>query len=293
MLTETFLHLSGVAAKTEQRLWAGGSRDWWSLVCPLGLFGGDGERFPGVKASIASFNQANWTWLGQALPQEEHWRALCLQRTGESLPLRWLALDIETSGTDPGRDVVTAAGICGHATGFQPVALVQERDLSSYSGPSDAVRPLSEIGNFLNETDVLITFNGKYFDLPFLRGAVRGFQSMEPPFHLDLMFTMRKLGIKGGLKKIQQRFGFFREGELTEVDGYMAVRLYRAHRRGAVGAFDTLVRYCLEDVVVLLPLAEIAYNLRAEELGRDWKCWTPPQVSLKELPFHPNIIQAV
>ena len=48
--------------------------------------------------------------------------------------------------------------------------------------------------------------------------------------------------------------------ELAGVDGFTAVRLWRAHRAGRGGALETLVRYCLEDVVNLRPLLAHTYN---------------------------------
>jgi hypothetical protein len=40
----------------------------------------------------------------------------------------------------------------------------------------------------------------------------------------------------------------------------MAVLLWRAHRAGSTTALDTLLRYCLEDVVNLKPLLALVYN---------------------------------
>jgi len=77
--------------------------------------------------------------------------------------------------------------------------------------------------------------------------------------HVDLRFPLRRLGLKGGLKGVEVALGLARPSELQGVDGFMAVRLWNAHRAGREGALETLVSYCLEDVVNLEPLLAHAY----------------------------------
>lgn len=47
---------------------------------------------------------------------------------------------------------------------------------------------------------------------------------------------------------------------MKEVDGLLAVLVWREYERGSTTALDTLVRYNLEDVVNLQYLADVAYN---------------------------------
>ena len=62
---------------------------------------------------------------------------------------------------------------------------------------------------------------------------------------------MARLGFKGGLKKIEPRFGIHRPKEVNGMDGYMAVLLWQRYQRGDQGALDLLLTYNREDVVNL------------------------------------------
>jgi len=196
--------------------------------------------------------------------------------------MRWLALDIETTGLAPPYSRVTVVGICGHATGFAPVALV-----------ADDAGWEERLAGYLCDTDVLVTFNGTGFDVPFLCGTLGWGPERFPPFHVDLCPLWRRLGYKGGLKRVQVQLGFVRETDLAELDGYAAVLLWKSHRSGHPGALPTLVRYCLEDVVVLLPMAREAYDRAAADLGRRWRCPPPPEVRIDHLPFDANLIRSM
>jgi uncharacterized protein len=278
MLQETFIHLPGIGTKREARLWSQGVKSWGDLVS----LGGISPEILAIHELLADEAAVgDLQVLGSCLRPSEHWRALCLKPNGASAkPSRWLALDIETTGLGRGRDHVTAIGLCGHATDFKPVALTW--------GLDDLPGLLQ---SYLNDTDTLVTFFGKGFDVPFLDSQYPALK--WPPFHLDLTPLLRSLGLKGGLKKIQQALGLCRPGDIEDADGYTAVLLWRAHQRGQEGALDTLVRYCMEDVVVLLPLAELAYNQMSEKLGRAWRCWSPPNVCLESMPYMPELVERV
>jgi len=111
---------------------------------------------------------------------------------------------------------------------------------------------------YLAQFDLLVTFNGASFDVPYLLthyGRLR-----LPPVHLDLRYPLRAAGYRGGLKKIEQETGLGREDGLQGVDGWFAVLLWHRHLRGDERALPTLLRYAAEDVLGLPPLAEMTYN---------------------------------
>ncbi len=283
MLTETFIHVPGVGAAGEKKLWAKGTTDWWQATTHVhGLFAvaPDGPLERTLRECLKELASGSLEMTASLLDVHEHWRALCVAEEGRVRPLRWLALDIETTGLDADSGAVTCIGLCGHATGFAPVALV--------AGQPRWAEPLIR---YLLESDILITFNGRSFDVPFLARSLSMLAPIFPPFHLDLYPHFKKMGVRGGLKKIQRRLGFLREDALAELDGYAAVRLWREHQRGTPGARETLVRYCLEDVVVLLDLARWGYDQAAVRLGREWQCWHPPKVSLEKLPYDAALIR--
>ena len=95
---------------------------------------------------------------------------------------------------------------------------------------------LQEFPRALAEFDLLVTFNGTQFDLPVLRAYFP--ELVLPPAHVDLRFLMARLGFKGGLKKIEPRFGIHRPKEVTGMDGYMAVLLWQRYQRGDKGALE-------------------------------------------------------
>lgn len=232
-----------------------------------------------MKECIADCEKGYWERAACGLSPSEHWRSLCSAWDTGVEPLRWLALDIETTGLSPYDDQVTVVGMCGHATSFEPIALVANK--TGWANP---------LPDYLAATDVLITFNGRSFDVPFLNESLSRLALIFPPFHVDLRSVLRRLGFRGGLKSIQKRLGYRREHRLAEVDGYMAVILWNEYRRGTPGALDTLVRYCLEDVVVLLGLAKLSYDRAARTLGRKWACWEPPPVPLTSFPYNADLV---
>jgi uncharacterized protein YprB with RNaseH-like and TPR domain len=103
---------------------------------------------------------------------------------------------------------------------------------------------------------LIVTFNGIAFDMPFLR---REFGPIaQDAAQLDLMYVLRRLGFRGGLKRIEQTLGVGRPSELASLSGYDAVRLWNMAETGEPDALTTLIRYNAEDVASLPRLAAIA-----------------------------------
>jgi len=79
--------------------------------------------------------------------------------------------------------------------------------------------------------------------------------------HFDVCFLLRKLKIKGGLKKIEKRFGISRGG-LEDLDGFSAVLLWNRFKKTKKKEYlETLLAYNNEDVINLEFLLYQAYNL--------------------------------
>jgi len=282
MLNETFLHLPGIGPSRERRLWREGCGSWSEAnrECNAPWLGR--RRREILARCAADAAGGRWDTVAGLLDHGEHWRALVRSDGDGVRPLRWLALDIETTGLRPPRNRTTVIGIYGNATDFEPVALVADQ--------RDWAEPLAD---YLLGTDVLLTFNGRQFDVPFLQDDLRRYRFEFPLFHVDLFHTLRRLEITGGLKKIQQDLGFRRDEEIEDLNGYAAVLLWQDHKRGRAGALETLVRYCLEDVVVLPDLAAHAYDRLAASLDRGWRCPPPPRVSMGAFPYDPEVARRV
>lgn len=238
MLRATFQHLPGLGARGEAILWTRGITTWEAFRAhppPAGFGRTRWDRFQeGLQSSERALSSGEAGFFARALPPGEHWRLY------RSFPRETAFLDIETTGLSPREGIVTCVTVHG---GGRTVSLVQGEDLE-------------ELGAVLRRFKLLVTFNGRAFDVPFLATA---FPDMAfPPAHADLMHLLRRLGQRGGLKVIEQRLGLgSREGVLG-VDGLEAVRLWHAHARGVRGALERLVSYNRADTVNLEPLMEYA-----------------------------------
>ena len=125
-------------------------------------------------------------------------------------------------------------------------------------------RNLDEFEAAVAQYDLVITFNGTCFDLPFIRRWFPGISL--PPAHIDLRFLLNRLGYRGGLKRIEKALDISRGHEIEGMNGFDAVRLWRAHTWGDRDALDTLIQYNTADIVNLQPLMELGYRKMKEKV---------------------------
>jgi uncharacterized protein YprB with RNaseH-like and TPR domain len=117
---------------------------------------------------------------------------------------------------------------------------------------------LEEFPSVIARYNVIVTFFGSGFDLPMLKKA---FPEVEfDHIHIDLCHTLKRLGFRGGLKKIEKQLGIARGANTDGLNGWDAVRLWREYQSGRESSLDTLVEYNREDVVNLETLAEVAFD---------------------------------
>jgi uncharacterized protein YprB with RNaseH-like and TPR domain len=120
----------------------------------------------------------------------------------------------------------------------------------------------------LDGVDVLCTFNGERFDLPILERQVR-VDLRSRIRSMDLLRECRCRGIKGGLKRLEQRFGIARR--TCGMNGWDAVRLWsRYDQERDEDALRLLLDYNREDVMNLIALERIVVGvgLELEDAGR-------------------------
>ena len=163
---------------------------------------------------------------------------------------RAVYLDIETSGLYPGDDEITVIG------------LYDGRNVHTFVNG----RNLAEFETIAASFDLLITFNGSCFDLPFIRRFFPGISL--PEAHIDLRFLLKRLGFRGGLKYIEKEFGIPRNPEIEGMDGYEAVKLWQAHQWGDKDALDLLIKYNTADIINLKPLMEKGYDMMRKRILR-------------------------
>jgi len=112
---------------------------------------------------------------------------------------------------------------------------------------------LAAAGEKLKEFDIVVSFNGKQFDMPFIE---QHFSYSYNVIHLDLRYMLKELGLQGGLKRIEHKLGIDRGADLAGVDGFEAVRLWHQYKRGNQHALDKLLRYNEQDIINLKFLLE-------------------------------------
>jgi len=240
MLKNTFIHIPGIGPVSEKRLWTSGFGRWEDYIercheCTLSPIM-RGRISACLEQSALAVNDANYHFFESLMPSGEMWRLY-----GE---LRGKAafLDIETTGLYAGPNAITLIGLFD---GLETRVFIQGINLE-------------EFNDEIKKYQLIVTFNGKRFDIPFIRWVLGDLPTNQA--HLDLMYPLRRLGYRGGLKSVEEQLGIGREGGLRQVDGFMAVLLWREYKRGNQAALNTLIRYNLEDVVNLQYLADMVYN---------------------------------
>ena len=238
MLRSTFLHLPGVGPITEANLWRQGIRDWSEVGAAGTLPGISPERREKLEREIAHSERAlggrDVGYFAHRLPASEAWRLYPSFK--ESVAF----LDIETTGLSPYEGIVTVVTVHG---GGATRTFVADNDLE-------------ELPAFLQRYPIYASFNGIFFDIPFLRARFPGLP--ESLAHIDLRFVLRRLGYSGGLKRIEQQLGLGSRSGVEGIYGIDAVRLWESYRRGDTTALERLVRYNRADTVNLEPLLEFA-----------------------------------
>lgn len=170
-------------------------------------------------------------------------------------PRRALFLDTETTGLGGGAGVL--AFLVGLAWFDDEGALVMEQLLLQRPGEEDALLEL--LRERVERASVLVSYNGKAFDLPLLRG--RFVMNRRPPLpdrpHLDLLHVARRLHKKrlGACRLIGLEadvLGYVRVGDIE--GGDVAARYSHYLRTGDEGALAAVVEHNALDVVSMAAL---------------------------------------
>ena len=248
LIKNTFCHLPGIGVGRERTLWDSGIQSWdFVLRTP------DAELRKvtrkdlrgSIEQSQKELESGNPDFFASGLPAGQHWRLF--SRFRDSIAY----VDIETTGLDFNSTITT-------------IALYDGKSVYHYVNG----RNLEEFKRQIRQYQLIVTYNGKCFDVPFLE---RFFRIQLKQTHIDLRYLLKSLGYSGGLKACEARLGIDR-GELEGVDGFFAVHLWHEYkRRGNKRALETLLAYNIEDVLNLEKLLTFAYNRK-----------------LEETPFHPS-----
>jgi len=239
VIRSTFQLAPGLGPYLERTLWAQGIAGWDDLpAAPARVLSPrlDERLRQGVDRAREALAAGDAEGLAALLPRRERWRLL------PAFQAEAAYLDVETDGE--GR--LTLVGLLDAAG---PRILLRGRDLEAFPERAAGWK-------------LLVTFNGLSFDAPLLR---RAFPRWKPPLaHLDLRHLFARLGLSGGLKRLEQETGVGRPDHLLGLSGADAARLWDAHQAGEPGALRLLAEYNAYDVVNLRALAALGYNRMVE-----------------------------
>ena len=140
----------------------------------------------------------------------------------------------------------TAITTVGLYDGVEYVCLIKGKDLQ-------------KLPAVLGDYGMIVTFFGAGFDIPMVQKKFRNLEIDH--LHIDLCPTLRKLGIRGGLKSIEKSLGLQRGEDTDGLNGMDAIRLWSRYTMlRDEQALETLIAYNREDVVNLEHLAIYAYD---------------------------------
>lgn len=242
MLENTFVHLPGVGHATEHSLWRRGVTTWSEFLSESRVPRISDDRKARMDSEILEssdrLREGDSRYFQNRLPERHMWRML------KDFRPRTAYLDIETTGISL-RSPVTVVGV---HDGRRTHSLVRGRDLT---GPN--------LEAILSSADLLVTYNGKGFDMPVLRSQFPSWVPEVP--HVDLRHLLARLGHVGGLKAIERELSIERDRRVEMMTGADAVYLWRLwERQGKTNALELLLEYNAADCENLSALSEYAYE---------------------------------
>ncbi|MDX1411598.1 MAG: ribonuclease H-like domain-containing protein [Nitrospirales bacterium] len=253
MLESTFIFLKGIGEATEQRLWEQGIDTWSAFLAHPSIPSISPARKNlydhDLEQAVQNLSARNSKFFARLLKARDHWRLFQTFRSKIAF------LDIETNGDPPETGEITLVGIYGNGT---MTTLIQGESLNE-----------NRLNHELSKYDLLVTFFGSGFDLPYIRYKFP--RVLLDHAHFDLCFAARRLGYKGGLKHIELECGLSRSRHVAGLTGWDAVNLWHAWQGGDSQAGTQLLQYNEADVKNLEPLAELLYDKLVRHYGLERK----------------------
>ncbi len=245
MLHNSFSHIPSIGAATEGKIWGSGIVSMDDFIkSPPDFLSKDKLRKITDYIQIAKEKiiEMDAYYFYENLSTNEHWRIFKEFQDSTAY------LDIETTGLGDTGDIITT------------ISLYDGKNIKYYINGKN----LDDFINEIMQYKVIVTYNGKSFDIPFIE---RYFGITISHAHLDLRHILYSLGYSGGLKSCEHQLGIGRTGYLAEVDGYFAVLLWHDYKKTRnEKSLETLLSYNIEDVLNLEFLMIEAYNQKIKEI---------------------------
>jgi len=240
MLRSSFIQVPGVGTKSEELIWGKGIHSWDQFDIQETSLKLPPRKVAKIRECLATCSEhlkkKDAAFFVNLLPKSELWRLYPEFKDSVAF------VDIETTGLSPYYNQITLVG------------LYDGREYKAYI----AGHNLDDFPKDLAKYQLIITFNGSLFDLPFLR---KRFPQIEWPAHIDLRFFLRRLGFGGGLKAVERELGIRRPEEMAGLDGFDATVFWNRYVHGNIEGLRLLVDYNREDVRNLETLMGIGYDL--------------------------------
>ena len=245
MIQNSFIQLPGIGIKKEISLWNDGVFSWNDFINKrkeLGVKLDDDKSLLHIQTCLNNLAKNQVDYFYNTLPSSEEWRLF------KEFQNHCLYLDIETNGGDSFSGFITT------------IATYDGNEIKYYVNGKNLDDFIIDIFNY----KILITYNGKSFDIPFIQNY---FNIELNHAQIDLRYILASLGFKGGLKSCEQQLGLRRNG-LDGVDGYFAIHLWNDYYYNAnQKALETLLAYNIEDSINLEKLMQISFNMKIDSLG--------------------------
>lgn len=252
MLTRSFIFAKGLTEELERALWSKGVTSWEVL-----------RQFPEEAAVIlgqsraaklveqvaeaqAALAKGDAAWFKANWPERETWRLWQGFAGLDKIAL----VDIETTGLTPGYDQITVIGLADGARSIAYVAGI----------PQTGDEKLDRFREVIKGYQLIVTYNGTNFDLPFIEKHFREANFRFELPHLDVMLPARAVGLQGGLKDMEKQVGIVRPADIKDMRGAEAIQLWGQWKNsGDLAAYRRLTTYCKADCVNLKEFTDAVY----------------------------------
>jgi uncharacterized protein YprB with RNaseH-like and TPR domain len=242
MLTSSFIFLDGIGRQRERTLWRRGIAHWDDFLGSTKIAGISSTRKGTLDAQLETarerLKRLDSSYFADHVPARDAWRCLGDFREGA------VYLDIETTGISASSPIT----VVGMFDGKRMHTLVKNLNLTR-----------SALAGILSSVKLIVTFNGSSFDLPMIESQFPGTVPNIP--HVDLKHPLRRLGLTGGLKRIERELDIERDRRVEYMTGQDAVYLWRLwEREGKGNALELLKEYNTYDCRNLAALASYSYS---------------------------------
>ena len=265
VLKNTFIHLKGIGQQKESALWENGILTHEDALNKNTL----ATRRNCLRNSKQDLESGNIYPFYEGMSSKDHWR-LFGDLVGETA-----YVDIETTGLGSNTDIITTAVV--HSS----------RNTHTFVNGMN----LEDLPGHLNNFKLIVTYNGKSFDIPFIE---RFFRTQIPTPHIDLRYVLSGLGYKGGLKSCEQQLRLPNRNGMEEIDGFTAVLLWNYYcKTRNPKSLETLLAYNYEDSVRLEWLMIEAYNKKVSGLPFNTHSLHKPGLPANPYRSHTDVLRRI